>query len=74
MQQPDIDVDNLSPWTKRYPRTPSWYAACYAMLLRSQGVERDEVRRRVLERFSDYREVVDQLEPPARSKRYAFAD
>lgn len=50
----------------------SWYAACYAMLLRSQGVDRNEVRRRVLERFADYREVQDQLAP--RIMRHAFGD
>ena len=50
----------------------SWHAACYAMLLRAQGVEREEVRRRVYERFIDYPEVVLQLE--RRGKRYAFAD
>jgi hypothetical protein len=58
-----LSADGPSPWVKRYPRYPSWYAACYAMLLRSQGVDRDEVRRRVLERFAGYREVHDQLAP-----------
>jgi hypothetical protein len=52
--------------------TASWHAACYAMLLRSRGIDREEVRRKVLERFIDYPEVVSQLE--RRSKRYAFGD
>ena len=40
----------------------SWYAACYAMLLKSEGLEREEVYRRVLERFGMFREVRDQIQ------------
>lgn len=53
----------------------SWHAALYALILKSQGVDRDEICRRIRRRYRNPKVLAQVLWPGMRrTKRYAFAD